>query len=309
LWNLSEFQQAWSAWVPGRYRQVEIRADHEVEPELPDRDEAISGFSGGVDSCFTAFRHSSRGDVCFRHRLTAAAMVHGFDIPLEDADGYRKAAIKVQRQLESLGLTLHRVATNYREQPVNWVFAFGAGLASVLSLFQSRFKFGLIAQGVPYHAYRSMVEGSNPLTDPLLSSASFNVVPDGPGYQRIDKIAALQAWPEGLRNPVRDENCCVCEKCIRNILSFRALGIDLPASFHRDVSDDQILKLVPIKPIMIDVGYGRILKLAEDRGAGGESWVAALNRAVRLSRRHHHLKGIRSLNRLLRFVRRTGLMG
>ena len=126
------------------------------------------------------------------------------------------------------------MATNFQQQPVDWVDAYGAGVASVLSLFQGRFRYGLIAQGVPFGAYRSLVAGSNPLTDPCSQAIRSPSCPTG-GFQRTDKIATLTSWPEGLddlrvcwRNPVRDENCCVCEKCIRNILSFRALGLDPP---------------------------------------------------------------------------------
>ncbi len=292
LRNLECFQQAWSAWMPRLYRQVEISAAHEIEPELPPRSEAISGFSGGVDSCFTAYRHARGVTTKYPYRLGAVVMVQGFDIPLGDPDGFRRAGVKVERQVGSLGLPLFRVATNFREQPVRWPHAFGTGVASVLALFQRRFRYGLIAQGVPFGAYHSLVEGSNPLTDPLLSSDGFTVVPDGAGFNRTDKIAAIAGWKEGLddlrvcwQNTVRDENCCVCEKCIRNILSFRALGLDRPSCFPLDVTDQQLRDLIPIKQFKIDIGFGPMLRLAESRGCGDEPWVRTLRDAIRKSHR------------------------
>ncbi len=300
LRNLEQFQQAWSAWKPKAYRQVEITAASEVEPAAPSRAEAISGFSGGVDSCFTAFRNARGKTTRHPYKLGASVMVQGFDIPLGDDDGFRRAGAKVERQLTSLGVEMYRVATNFQEQPVDWTHAFGAGVASVLALFQGRFRYGLIAQGVPFGAYQSLVEGSNPLTDPLLSSDTFTVVPDGAGFNRTDKIAAIADWKEGIedlrvcwRNSIRDENCCVCEKCIRNILSFRALGLGRPDCFPLDVSDQQILDLIPIKQIKIDVGFGPILRLAESRGVGDEAWVRTLRKAIDLTHRHRLIRKIK----------------
>jgi len=292
LENLESFQEAWSAWKPRSYQQVKIDAEVLAEPELPEREEAISGFSGGVDSAFTVYRHAKGVTTRYPKPLKAAVMVHGFDIPLDDPDGYQRASRKAVRQLDSLGIELIRVATNYREQPVHWPHAFGAAVASVLSLFQGRFNQGLIAQGIPFAAYHHLVEGSNSLTDSLLSSGAFKVLPDGAGFQRYEKLAALAAWREGLdelrvcwRNPIHDENCCVCEKCIRTILSFRAAGLDLPRSFPKDVSNEQILGLVPIANLKISVGFGPILKEAERRGLQNEPWVRTLRRAIQLSHR------------------------
>lgn len=316
LRNLEAFQQAWSAWKPQRYRQVEITATGVGDPPADPQREAISGFSGGVDSCFTALRHARGVTTRFPLPLRASVMVHGFDIPLDDEDGFRRATDKAERQLRTLGLELFRVATNFKQQPVDWVDAFGAAVAAVLSLFQRRFRYGLVAQGVPFGAYRSIVEGSNPLSDPLLSSDVFTIIPDGAGFQRTDKLAELAHWPEGLadlrvcwKNPIRDENCCVCEKCIRNILSMRALGLPRPRGFPRDVADDQILALVPMKPIKIDIGYGPIVAAADASGRGEESWVRALRKAIRLSRAYYQLRQVRGGMRIWRLGRSLGLAG
>jgi hypothetical protein len=243
-------------------------------------------------------------------------MVQGFDIPLDDDDGFRRAAAKVERQLTSLGVDMYRVATNFQEQPVDWTHAFGAGVSSVLALFQGRYRYGLIAQGVPFGAYQALVEGSNPLTDPLLSSDTFAVVPDGAGFNRTDKIAAISEWKEGIedlrvcwRNTVRDENCCVCEKCIRNILSFRALGLGRPDCFPLDVSDQQILDQVPMTKFKLDIGFEPMLRCAQSRGLGDEAWVQTLQKAIRLSRRYHTIRGLPGGKKLRRLGRRLGLVG
>jgi hypothetical protein len=75
LRNLEEFQAAWNCWHPDRYQRVEIQADTEREGEITPRDHAAMTFSGGLDSCFTAWRHT-RGN-CGRRRQNLMAAVMG----------------------------------------------------------------------------------------------------------------------------------------------------------------------------------------------------------------------------------------
>jgi hypothetical protein len=291
LRNMEGFQRAWAVWIPEKYSVIEIKADEEREPELPDRTAAIMCFSGGVDSCFTAFRHAKGVSTRFPQPLKTAVLVHGFDIPLDQTEYYESAYKKVEYQLNSLNIQLYRVATNFKDISVFWPHAFGTGVASVLSLFQKKYSRGLIAQGVPYSSYKNLVEGSNPMTDPLLSSNSFFITPDGGGFQRAEKIKVISKWPEGMKylrvcweGEEKDSNCCVCEKCIRNILTFRALGLPIPSAFSKDVDDDRIFRLGPLKEITISVGYNVILNLAAERGMKDDTWVKALKKAILRSR-------------------------
>ncbi|MBN2435952.1 MAG: hypothetical protein JXK07_11870 [Spirochaetes bacterium] len=289
--NLEDFQRAWASWKPDMYRFIDISADEEKEPDLPPRKGMIFCFSGGVDSCFTGYRHTKGITTRFPLPVQTAVFVHGFDIPLSREDYYENAYKNVQLQLKSLSIDLYRVRTNFKDISVFWPHAFGSGVASVLSLFQKRYAAGLIAQGVPYSSYDHLVEGSNPLTDPMLSSASFPIIPDGGGFRRSDKIKVISEWTEGMKylrvcweGEQKDKNCCKCEKCIRNILTFRALGLPLPPAFPTDVSDERIYRLGPLKEITISVGYSVILKEASIRGMENENWVRALKKAIHRSR-------------------------
>lgn len=292
LRNLEEFQQAWAAWNPEYYRSIAVRADVEQEVFEINRHEAICCFSGGVDSCFTAYRHVRNQSVRFPYPLRTAVLVHGFDIPLKEVDYYESACNKVSSQLRSIGIGLYRVATNFKEISVFWPHNHGSGVASILSLFQRRYVTGLIAQGVPYGSYHSLpTSGSNPMTDPLLSSDGFKIIPDGGGFQRIEKIKAISVWPEGLEHlrvcwegEKKDGNCCDCEKCIRNILTFRALGLPLPKAFPIDPDDKRIYRLGPLKEHTISIGYNSILDEAQRTGLGDASWIKALRKAIYRSR-------------------------
>jgi hypothetical protein len=311
LRNLESFQRAWAVWKPDYYRLITVRADVEQDFSETGRQDAIFCFSGGVDSCFTAYRHARGMTTCFPYPLRTAVLVHGFDIPLKEVDYYESVCSKVSIQLKSLDIGLYRVATNFKELSVFWPHAFGTGVASVLSLFQRRYATGLIAQGVPYRSYQNLVEGSNPMTDPLLSSDAFKIVPDGGGFQRWEKIKVISGWPEGMEHlrvcwegEKKDSNCCGCEKCIRNILTFRALGLPLPKAFPIDPTDQQIYRLGPLKEITISVGYNPILNVARQNGLGDAGWVNALRKAIFRSRTIRNLSKNASGRAVLWLIRR-----
>lgn len=304
LRNLDEYQTAWVGWVP-ELHQVTIRADKEAEPVfLQPREEAVAAFSGGVDSCFTAFRHARSAGLRFPYHLKAGVMVHGFDIPLAPPEVFASAALRSKALLSSLGLELIPVATNYRALVDNWSHSYGPALVSCLMLFSGRFRVGLIGQGLNYSESCLMHEGSNPFTDPLLSHDQFKIVPDGTGFERAAKIDAMRKWGE-FRDHLRvcwqgedkDRNCCVCEKCIRNILTFRALGLGLPACFPQDVEDEAIKTFRMGSPILSEVRYGGLSAVASSRGVAGE-WLRILEKRIVAMRRLRRSKVLQHINRL-----------
>lgn len=289
LRNLAEFQSAWVAMHNG-LTAVDIYAESEEEPESSaPRDQTVMPFSAGVDSCYTAFRHARGIGTRFPRKLTAGVMVHGFDIPLADKDAFALAAVRSGRILSSLGLELITISTNYRDLVADWNHSHGAAISSCLHLFSERFSAALIGQTFTYGELRHVAEGVNALTDPLLSSDAFRVVPDGAALERADKILAMRDWPEFLSNvrvcwqgAQKDRNCCRCEKCIRNILTFRALGLGLPSGFDEDVSDSQIRALNPGDLVRATIRYSGLAQLAEAHGASGP-WVRVLQRRLQLN--------------------------
>lgn len=311
LQNLGEFQAAWAGFIPGLSR-VEIRAETEQELSLPsDRDGAIVAFSGGVDSCFSAFRHARGAALYFPRQIKAGLMVHGFDIPLSEPEMFSSAALQSRKLLESLGLELIPMSTNYRDVVKDWTHSYGAGVASCLMMSAGRFREGLIGQGLAYSHFMFLSEGSNPLTDALLSSNSFAVIPDGAEYQRAEKILMMRDWEElrtGLRvcwaGAQKDRNCCKCEKCIRNILTFRVLGLGLPQCFESDVSTKQIDELGPLNEIKMVTQYDNIVAEASRRGLT-DVWVKALRRRLESVRRLRRSRIRREIARFPYYVWRV----
>lgn len=293
LRNLEEFQSAWVSWRAGSLTKVGIAADSEKEhSELKNVGQYALTFSGGLDSCFTAFRHRTAKCGRLTRNLTAAVMVHGFDIALHDTDTFHRAADKAEKLLRSVGLPLIRMATNFRDLPGVWIDAHGAGLASCLHLLAGGCSGGLIASTDSYGGL-VLPMGSNPVTDPLLGSDSFAIIHDGAGYTRMDKMRAILSWSDALRSirvcwagPQRDRNCGKCEKCIRTILGFRAIGAALPAAFERDVTDTDILALEIPKDgaWKIHLSYLQSILAAARDAHLSASWVSALDRAVKRNR-------------------------
>ena len=249
LRNLEEYQTVWTNWVPGTYSHIEIRADHEQEPCQVSTGKVVSGFSGGLDSSFTVFRHRAQNLGRSRQNLTAAIFVHGFDISLSRIEANQRAAVNARIMLDSLGVEMIPMAMNLKQLGDNWEHSHAAALASCLMLLQGGFSAGLIASSYPY-SNLEIGWGSNPVTDWLLGSASFQIIHDGAGFNRFEKIRVISEWPAALqhlrvclRGEERDRNCCHCRKCVRAILYFRFAGCGLPPSFEQDVSDFQAFRI------------------------------------------------------------------
>ena len=246
-YNLQEFQAIWQAKAPHLYRAVPISADEWVHKTASAK-ACISTYSGGVDSSFTAFSHAPDRNTSYP--LQAGLMVHGFDIPLEDP--VFSAVLKRAREsLASLGMECIAMRTNFREvNHTDWYHAHGSALAACLHVVSPRFGIALIPSSYAYHENADLC-GSTPLSDPLLSSESLRIVHDGASFTRRDKLATLSNWAAGLaalrvcwQGQERDRNCCRCEKCIRNMINFRLLGIEIPSSFPEPLNTEVISNLL-----------------------------------------------------------------
>ena len=286
LKNLEEFQQIWQCWQPKRYKKIDIIADTEKEqPLLDDSAGDIVAFSGGVDSCFTAFRHATNKCGRLNRDLKTAVMIHGFDIPLDKKDIFDWSFENSKKMLDSLGIELIPLTTSFQNSNLDPHDYFATAAASCLMLFQGKFRAGLLASTEPYQALVTPW-GTHPLTDPLLSSNSFEFIHDGADFTRTEKTAELANWPEALSRlrvcwygPQNDpenrgRNCGRCEKCIRTILNFRVAGIDLPECFEQDVSETQIRSLRRLNKTQINE-FEQILMIAEQKSIS-DSWVDAL---------------------------------
>jgi hypothetical protein len=287
LYNMEEVQAFWHLWRPALYQRIEIVPDSIVDLERRKSGRrAIAAFSGGADSSFTLLRHRTRlaGDASYN--LDTVAMVHGFDVTLNNPDHFDGLVRRTEPFLAALGIALKTVRTNSKQLTLMaWEDTFSAQLAGCLHLFARDFEFGLVGSSEPYNDL-FLPWGSNPITDGLLSGDGFAIVHDGAGFSRTEKIAALARNPACVavlkvcwEGKAQDRNCGVCEKCVRTRLNFLAAGEAKPACFDTPF-DPASIDTISIRNRAIFVELRQIARYAESHGVDGP-WLARLNERLR----------------------------
>jgi hypothetical protein len=286
--NARLFQEAWQRWLPSRYRTVDIIPDR-LLPEwhfrFARKGRAIVAFSGGIDATFTAIRHGRKLLGASSHSIGAVLSVQGFDIDFANNRDFDALVRRTQPLIESLGLHRHLLRTNIRTcEMQNWGHSHGAQIISALHQFSHEFQYGLIASSRPYSQLIN-AWGSHAATDYLLSGEDFEVVHDGAGFLRTQKVKMIASDPVA-RSTVKvcwegaeqHKNCGRCGKCIRTRLNFLAIGDSNPPCF------DTPFELGMIEDLTVD-SEGGLLELHSiidyaNKAGIKESWVPLLERRV-----------------------------
>jgi len=312
LGNLMEWQEAMASWSPGRFKVVPIHAPAGPLPENPDRSGALTAFSGGIDSIFTAWRNT-RGSNPPVHRsspLQAGLMVHGFDIPLDQQPVFESAFGHTRAMLEAVGLKAYRLNTNLRSLDkvlgCDWeTDTHGIWVAAALSCYEPWFEQILIPSTFSYQVMH-FPWGSNPVTDPLFTSAATTYWHDGGAYSRLAKIQAIAALPfvqqhlrvcwEGLQ---LDRNCGKCSKCIYTQICFQLSGIDRLEAFPDPYSIEQAKELSAK-----NLAYQWLLGSMRDEAKrqGKHDIARALNQSLALAKVKRPFRKIKRW-----IIRRTGV--
>ena len=267
LANLERYQEVVCRWWP-KYRAVSLRADEEVDDEVAARavaggearrGAALLAFSGGLDSIESLAAH--KGGWRGRNSLDigACVFVHGFDIPLDDG-AFGAALARARTLTDRYSTELLTVRSNLKELLPLWETTFPAGIGAVLSLFERRFEIGLLAASSAYENthWIASKDGSTPWSDPLLSSATFSVVPDL-AVTRVEKTERL-AGDETVWRNVRvcwegddlSTNCGRCEKCVRQMLCMRACGITDFSAFATPLTPATVLATVLPMTVVVE---------------------------------------------------------
>jgi len=285
LRNIEELQNVWSCWKPEAYSPIGVTVEEEVD-NLGVRVErkGVFAYSGGVDGSFALLRHIY-GEAGRRAvKPVTAVMIHGFEIPLNKSDAFGLAVRNARAVLGKLGVPLSTVRTNWRWQVCSdWEAEFGACLASSLHQFSSVASVGVIAADEDY-SHLEFPWGSNPITNPMLSGADFEILTEGGRYTRTDRVNFISSTPDvatSLRvcweGTMTGRNCGRCEKCIRTKLNFMAAG-KAPVCFDRPPTLSEIVGLRVRNPVQL--GYlTDILQTAINNGIS-DAWTKALQICV-----------------------------
>lgn len=285
LRNIEELQNVWSCWKPKAYSPIAVTVEKEVDNSgVRVERKGVFAYSGGVDGSFALLQHMY-GEAGRRAvKPVTAVLIHGFEIPLDKSDAFALAARNARAVLGKLGVPLSTVRTNWRRQVCSdWEAEFGACLASSLHQFSSVAPVGVIAADEDY-SHLEFPWGSNPITNPMLSGADFEILTEGGRYTRTDRVKFLSNTPDvaaSLRvcweGVMTGRNCGRCEKCIRTKLNFMAAGKP-PVCFDRPPTLSEIVGLRVRNPIQL--GYlTDILQTAINNGIS-DSWTKALQICV-----------------------------
>ena len=293
LRNLEEIQLAWSLWRKDRYRKINIYPEKiiEVTSVSAQTREAISAFSGGVDSLFTALRHAEKSPV----RLTDIAyplkktvlLVHGFDVPLSAPDHLAALKARTAPFLEEMGLDLKIIRTNLKELRLqNWEDSFISQLSCCMQNYAHKYYYGLVGSSNPYDQF-IVPWGSNPITDHLFSGEDFKIIIDGCGHDRTQKVAEIARHQMATKvvkvcweGKETHKNCGVCEKCVRTILNFKAVGMDNPSCFETILTLEDVRNISPRNQAQANE-LRQIAAYAKKEGSMSVEWIKELERKAR----------------------------
>lgn len=247
--NLSHFIEAWGNLLPLQYKKIKINAHQIVEPNSVKTNAAVSAFSGGVDACFSLIRNAESDWKEGAFDIKYVLGVQGFDIPKEKFAEYEELMERVSPIYEQYGCKRLKVWTDIKDQSKqNWDMSHAAQLASCLHIFSEHFSNGIIGSSEPYCDFFGPW-GSMPSTDFLLSSGQMDIIHDGAGFSRTEKVERI-AKNQLVLDRVKvcyqkgfNDNCGQCEKCYRTRLNFLAVGIQNPKCFNQPIEYTHIKKI------------------------------------------------------------------
>lgn len=262
-------------------------------PQTPER--AGLFFSGGIDSLATL--RANRLNYPSEHpgSIKDGLLVCGLEIRNPTIFGYVRNSLSVLA--EDAGITLIPIHTNIRRLgPENgdefwgnfWLKEFmGACFSAIAHAFSKRLtKVSInschdIPNVIPY--------SSHPLINPNYSSSNLRIRHEGITLSRYEKTRLVSGWDLALRHlrvcNITEEyqpgklNCGKCEKCVRTMLAFLALGL-LEKSYAfpaANISEGLVMNAVQLNANTLPL-YGELLgPLAE---AGRHDLVRAIERRI-----------------------------
>ena len=215
-----EIQSIYSCWNEDLHI---VNLEANISDEITQFDSIGSFFSAGVDSSHTLLRNQDE--------ISHLIMIRAFDSG-NDEESWKKRVKKQTQFADSIGKVLVPVDTNVREwaesRKISYGFLHGLFLSSVGGVF------GMKRSYVPSsHTYAELFPwGSHPLSDPMWSTESTEVIHDGAGFRRGAKMKDLlkeTVLADNLQVCWRTtlDNCGECPKCTRTMVAVKLLGREI----------------------------------------------------------------------------------
>lgn len=230
--NAKSLIKQWHAFFPRR-RLIRL---HQAPPRTIDISSQLGNvtaclFTGGVDSAFTMAEKGGEVDLAILASFRFAERPD-YSYIVDRQRAYEASTHLLNVESLAVGNNLLSVFPEWGEA---WSYlTHGAALIGMCHLFSGRIKKVSISSS---HSYGELIPwGSHPLTDTLLSSDSLDVEHYGTEFSRFDKVAALAAYPDLLKNlsvcgkgPGKKNgliNCSECQKCMRTMAALDLSGVN-----------------------------------------------------------------------------------
>ena len=241
-------------------------------------------------------------------------MIHGQNIESDTrVSTFEQAYKDLTPVAQEAGMELIPVYTNIRELeplPSLFVRTNGTILAAVGHAFAGCVNTVSIAATENIPALMSTKTGfvkplgSHPLVDTACGSRGLRIRQDGLSLSRLDKARIVADWNTGLQNVKvcgpnwPGENCGECEKCIRTMLAFVALGaLQKTRAFAADDISAQMVRTCVVKPPLAqgsfsnEYFYLELIPLLRQRGR--QDLIEAIDEVLAIGRAKYHKRALK----------------
>ncbi|MCC8147500.1 hypothetical protein [Akkermansia sp.] len=261
--GLDRYVRAWVNLQPARYNAVTLEPDT-VEDDRGRvlRPECLACFSGGLDACFTAFRHARVMAGPQNQQLNACLMVRGADIRKDYEADWKEASRMARELTDDLGIPrFYTVETNFRDMHCAYGMSYFSMLVACMRIFDRDYGHLMLGSDNCF-SYFHLASGNNPVTNHFLSSHGVEVITDGAEYTRTEKAAVVAQWPLALQKlrvcyQGKDLscNCGTCGKCRRTRLNFLAVGVKELPCMPPLQNEDELLDfmMTPVEQLEISL--------------------------------------------------------
>lgn len=217
-------------------------------------------FSGGIDSLATLRANRLNIPADHPRSIDDGILVYGLEVSEPGSFVHVKRALA--KIAADAGIAMIPVYTNVRELDLDWNFWEHQWEGAVFSAIAHALvrRIGNVYIAATHDTASLMPLGSHPLLDPLYSSCTLRVLHDGILLSRFERTKLIANWDAGRENlrvcnqstqySAENLNCGECEKCVRTMLAFAALGVleDTKAFPKNEVSLDTIAGIRWIAP-------------------------------------------------------------
>ena len=237
----------WEKWRPAIFHRVRISAD-ETFGEREQSGRALTFFSGGVDSTYSARRSLSEGG-----EKSDFLSLHGMDYRYEDQENFDQLLRKTRSFTEAHFEKAHVVRTtlghvyfrHFYQEEIRRSFSVYMMMACA-SFYNGYDQYRVASDMRLDQQYWCHPYGNSTATNRLIRSANADLLPVHDDVTRPDKLrylhdagldlTTLSVCPDKAVQPM---NCGICGKCIRTKVMFQALMGKVPEIFlDRSITAD-----------------------------------------------------------------------